>query len=338
MTRPAAPYPPETRAKGWRFELDYEQIEQSDTWDLAGPEGRPWLLMMWFVSWRQVPCGSYPADEAVIAAKLGMPPKAWAKHRAVLLRGWSEAEDGRLYHVTLTQRVIEMMKRRRSDSDRQAEKRRREAEEAAKKAAESRESPGEITEVSRVTPTGVGPESSTDHRPPNTENQKPKSGKPVAAPPLPARAAREPEPDAQPTAAGLACRAIKAAGIADVNPGHPTLLSLLEAGQTPELLAATATELAGKGKAKFALLLATVEGRLRDAAAAGAVPLAAAAAAAAAPDAWRRDSRQVVAMGKHLAVPEYPGDTMPEYERRVVTAWRKAGCPAPATLTEGTPA
>ena len=35
MTRPAAPYPAITRAKGWRFELDYEQVDQSDTWALA---------------------------------------------------------------------------------------------------------------------------------------------------------------------------------------------------------------------------------------------------------------------------------------------------------------
>lgn len=185
MTAPAlpAPYPPDTRAKGWRFELDYEQIEQSDTWDLAGPEGRPWLLMMWFAAWRQVPCGSLPGDEQVIAAKLGMPPKAWAKHRAVLLRGWSLADDGRMYHVTMTQRVIEMMTRRRSDSDRQAARRRREAEEAARQAAESRADPPELTPVSRVTPTGVRPESSTDHRPPNTGEEKEKAARKRAAPP-----------------------------------------------------------------------------------------------------------------------------------------------------------
>ena len=75
-----------------------------------------------------------------------------------------------------------------------------------------------------------------------------------------------------PTPGGLACRAIKAAGIPDVNPGHPNLLRLLAGGVTPQQFADTATELVGKGKGKFALLLATVEGRLHDAAAAGALP------------------------------------------------------------------
>lgn len=169
MTTPA-PYPAETRAKGWRFELDYEQIEQSDTWDLAGPEGRPWLLMMWLTAWRQVPCGSFPNDEAVIAAKLGMPAKAWTKYRAVLLRGWSAADDGRLYHATMTARVTEMMKRRRSDSDRQAERRKREAKESARQATESQASQTGVTGMSRVTPTGVRPESSTEYRPPTRES------------------------------------------------------------------------------------------------------------------------------------------------------------------------
>ena len=157
---------------------------------------------------------------------------------------------------------------------------------------------------------------------PNTEN--PERGTP---PPLPRAASPEPNPpDAEPTAAGLACRAIKAAGILDVNPGHPTLLRLLQAGQTAQDLAATAAELVGKGRGKFALLLATVEGRLRDAA--QAAPLPATGAAAPPPaDAWRKDSRAGIAMGQQLQVPSYPDDLMPVFERRVLAAWRRAGCP-----------
>lgn len=116
-----APYPADTRAKGWRFELDYEQIEQSDTWDLAGAEGRPWLLMMWLVAWRQVPCGSFPGDEEVIAAKLGMQPKLWAKHRAILMRGWVKCDDGRMYHPTIGARVEEMLDYRRKNAKRVAD-------------------------------------------------------------------------------------------------------------------------------------------------------------------------------------------------------------------------
>jgi hypothetical protein len=114
------PYPAETKARGWRFDLDYEQIEQSSTWALAGPEVKPWLLMMWFTAWKQVPCASIPADEEVIAAMIGMPAKLWQKHSKVMLRGWAAASDGRMYHNVLTGRVREMLAKRRNESERKA--------------------------------------------------------------------------------------------------------------------------------------------------------------------------------------------------------------------------
>jgi hypothetical protein len=160
-----APYPADTRAKGWRFELDYEQIEQSSTWSVAKPAARPWLLMMWMLAWKQVPCGSWPADEEVIAGALGIDEEQWALHRKALMRGWTEADDGRLYHPTITKRVIEMLGKRRSDSDRQAAKRAREA-------AESTVTTTRVTPESRVTQSVVGSESSTDHRPPKKEISK----------------------------------------------------------------------------------------------------------------------------------------------------------------------
>lgn len=155
----SAPYPADTRAKGWRFELDYEQIEQSDTWPLAAEVSMAQhaLLMMWVVAWAQTPCGSFPVDEEIIRAKCRIPPAMWEPCRPVLMRGWWEADDGRLYHPTLTKRVLEMMARRRSDADRQAAKRAREAADSAG-----------VTTESRVTSAGVRPESSTDHRIPTT--------------------------------------------------------------------------------------------------------------------------------------------------------------------------
>jgi uncharacterized protein YdaU (DUF1376 family) len=162
--KPAPPYPGNTRAKGWRFELDYERIEQSDTWALAAevPMAQAALLMMWLVAWRQEPCGSLPADEDLLRSKLRIPAAQWPKLRAVLLRGWWEASDGRLYHRTLSIRVEEMLTKRRSDADRQAARR-------MKHERESHEHPP----VSRVTPTGVHRESSTDHRPPEEKETPP---------------------------------------------------------------------------------------------------------------------------------------------------------------------
>lgn len=107
-TRPV-PYPADTKAKGWRFELDYERIAQSATWAFAKPPVRPWLLMLWFTAWRQVPCGSLPNDDALIGALTGMPPGLFAKHRKVLMRGWWLGSDGRMYHDVIVERVREML-------------------------------------------------------------------------------------------------------------------------------------------------------------------------------------------------------------------------------------
>jgi len=117
-----APYPADTRAKGWRFELDYERIEQSDTWPLAAeiPMAQHALLFMWLAAWKQEPCGSFPNDEAVIRSKCRVPPKLWAGLRDVLMRGWWLADDGRLYHPTITARVMEMLEYRRKTAERVA--------------------------------------------------------------------------------------------------------------------------------------------------------------------------------------------------------------------------
>lgn len=118
----AAPYPADTGAKGWRFEIDYEKVEQSDTWSLAGevPMARHALLMMWLMAWTQVPCGSMPNDEELIRVRCKVPPKSWAMFRVVLMRGWWLAADGRLYHDTIVERVLSMLSKKEKDRARKA--------------------------------------------------------------------------------------------------------------------------------------------------------------------------------------------------------------------------
>lgn len=169
------------KAKGWRFELDYEQIEQSDTWPLAAevPMAQHALLMMWLVAWKQVPCGSFPNDHEVIRAKCRIPAETWAVVQPVLMRGWWLASDGRLYHDTIAKRVVEMIGRRRSDADRQAAKRMRDAKEA-QEAPKLTSTHGDVTRDSTVTPTEVRSESSTDHRLLTKDISKPSASHPPA--------------------------------------------------------------------------------------------------------------------------------------------------------------
>lgn len=175
------PYPAETKAKGWRFDLDYEQIEQSSTWALAGAEAKPWLLMLWFTAWKQSPCGTLPADEQVVAAMIGMSSKAWSKHRSVLMRGWVTATDGRMYHPTLTARVHEMMSKRRRESDRKALQR-------AGTPKDNQGSPKVVPGMSHGTDAGLPQDSTGNPTPTPTPTEKQKN------PPTP-RKRGECEPD-----------------------------------------------------------------------------------------------------------------------------------------------
>lgn len=70
----------------------------------------------------------------------------------------------------------------------------------------------------------------------------------------------------QPTPAGAVCGAIRAMGIPDANPSHPTLLALIEAGATPEEFAGAASESIRKGKPSFAYVVGIVKRRREEAA------------------------------------------------------------------------
>lgn len=61
-----------------------------------------------------------------------MSPELFSMHRAVLMRGWWRANDGRLYHTILVDRVMEMLDRKNNERERKAAYRARmDAERAA---------------------------------------------------------------------------------------------------------------------------------------------------------------------------------------------------------------
>ena len=216
MTGIAIPYPADTKAKGWRFELDLERVMQSDTWALATPDVRPWLLMLWTTAWQQNPCGSMPSDDTLLAARLGMAPKAFAKAKAVLLRGWWLADDGRLYHDTIVERVLDMLRQRDAERNRKAAYRTK--QEADRKAADSKNVP----QMSHGTSDGQPWDSGGIDATRTSTRTRTSTGISKELHGLNTHTAC--------VSPGEICKALKAIGIADVNPGHADLLMLLEAG------------------------------------------------------------------------------------------------------------
>lgn len=163
------PYPADVLAKGWRFELDMEKFKRSDTWKLAKtPMLRGALLLLWAEAWQERPCGTLPDDDELIALMVGMEPDEYARHRSVIRRGWVLAGDGRLYHETITERVLAMMEKRAKDARRAASNRAR--------AADARVSDCGVTSASRVTTPGLGPEFDTKHQAPSTTPEADASG------------------------------------------------------------------------------------------------------------------------------------------------------------------
>jgi len=257
------PYPADTRAKGWRFELDHERIEQSDTWALAPSEVKPWLLMLWLSAWRQEPCGSLPNEDELIAVRIGMPMKTFAKVRSKLMRGWWVAEDGRLYHDTVTKRVLEMLAAREAE-------RRRKAEYRQRKEAERRTDTGGDPDLSHGTTGG--------HQQDDTRNDTGRDGTGTRTGTSTSREETTTTSrttsgsvggDSQsPTKAGEVCKAIRAKKVADVNPSSPELLALIDKGVPVETFEAAA-DICAKSKPPkgFAYLLGIVKRQLGEAAA-----------------------------------------------------------------------
>lgn len=311
MTEPRpVPYPATVRTNGWKFELDMARFKASDTWLRAkSVRTRALCLFLWAEAWGQTPAGSLPNDDELIALMLDLEAAEFAAVKPILMRGWWLAEDGRLYHHVLVERVIEMMGRRRSDSDRQAAKR---ARDKGRTPPDSPPNPPDSRRVTRdtgVSHTRVTPESDTEYG--EGEGEKEERATPGRA----RVAGSVPEVDDpagfEPTPGGRICRAIRQRSrFATCNPGDPRLLALLAQGATEDEFVGVATEAADKGKS-WAWLLTVVERRRADAAA---IALKPAAPVTTASDAAERTLRLI--QSQQLTPEEYQASL--EAKRRVL--------------------
>lgn len=82
------------------FMLDVEKLTASELVALSSGEEFKAAVMLWCRAWKQVPAGSLPNDDRVLAAFSGA-GKQWKKVKEMALRGFVLCSDGRLYHQTL---------------------------------------------------------------------------------------------------------------------------------------------------------------------------------------------------------------------------------------------
>lgn len=114
---PRPPVPPRLDVRAYpRMPLDVVKLKNSDLWAIATPEEFRAAFALWMAAWHQVPAGSLPNDERLLA-HMSEARADWKNVRNVALHKFELCSDGRLYHQTvcetaaLTEAAVEKYRR-----------------------------------------------------------------------------------------------------------------------------------------------------------------------------------------------------------------------------------
>lgn len=86
--------------------VEVHRLLSSDTWVLGTGDQRAAAITLWLASWHQVPAGSIPKADPLLA-RLSHANAKWGRVKEHALRGWIEATDGRLYHPVVAEKALE---------------------------------------------------------------------------------------------------------------------------------------------------------------------------------------------------------------------------------------
>jgi Protein of unknown function (DUF1376) len=96
--------------------LDIVRLFDSDFYALSTGEEFKAGLTLWGRAFLQVPAGSLPDDDRILAHLSGAGAR-WNKVRGTALRGWVKCSDGRLYHPTVAEKAAETWAKRQQHRD-----------------------------------------------------------------------------------------------------------------------------------------------------------------------------------------------------------------------------
>jgi hypothetical protein len=189
-----------------------------------------------------------PSEPKLICARLGMSAKQFEKSKEVILRGWWLADDGRLYHDTISSRVQDMLNRKNGERQRKAEYRaKKEMEEKLRDANAQTRDANDVPHLSHGTDAGRTWEShGVDATGTGTG-----TGTGLCTGELSTHSASACELT---LTAGEVSKAMRLAGLGDAHPGNQTLKTLIDAGATlDEFTGAAAKAVSGKKGFAYAL-------------------------------------------------------------------------------------
>lgn len=120
--------PPECSMAGndW-FPFHFDRLRKSKWWRRASDTARSRNVMMWGEAFKSVPAGSLPDDddELAEAAGYGMDVDAFLSHKAEIMAPWVLCSDGRWYHPTVCEVVLDTWERTSDRRKAAAERQRR---------------------------------------------------------------------------------------------------------------------------------------------------------------------------------------------------------------------
>jgi hypothetical protein len=97
--------------------VDVRRLLTSETWVLGTPAEKVAALNLWLEAWHQVPAGSLPNNERMLA-HLSQAGAGWKKVAAHAMRGWVLCSDGRWYHAVIVEKAREGWERKQKQRDR----------------------------------------------------------------------------------------------------------------------------------------------------------------------------------------------------------------------------
>lgn len=257
----------------------------ADTTRLTTEQHGAYLLLI-MDYWRN---GPPPDDDEVLANITRLSASAWKKHRASIARMFVVG-SGEWRH----KRVDEELKEAKDNSEKFVAR--------AKNAAAKRwgkQSQDDASSIATSNATSI-----TQEHLEQCPSPSPSPIKPPIASGLRTSGVSTP--------AGEVCARLMKIGIQAMTPQHPKLLALLEAGLTVEEIVAVGPEAKEKGKG-FAWILATAEGRRRDAATVAALP-------AKAEKPWFMSASGIEAKGIELGMAKARDEVFPMFKQRVLEA------------------
>lgn len=104
--------PPDCDLQDFGFmPLHVGRLRDSELVDLSTGDEFKAAVLLWAFAWHQVPAGSLPDDDRILAKRSGA-GEGWPTVKAMALRGFVQCSDGRLYHPIIAKAACDAWQRK----------------------------------------------------------------------------------------------------------------------------------------------------------------------------------------------------------------------------------